>query len=477
MKYELRGSNLLHGRMDQAKSSNSWGRFLSRFLVAIVLAGLPISLVGGQYIVASWNAIKGFPFKRLAKGDKGNSGQGIGNKLKPLSQLPFDSPFPDDTIRGGSSLSVHNARFERQDTVYDVLAANGILHREILEILLASRPYGSLSRIKPGNGYEVAVADDGVHWFLIQIGDDRQIRVYRTRKGSFRARLERIPYDIKIVRISVNIHGTLYGTLGRAGVPISTAMKLGEIFEWVIDFYKDLKNGDNVELLLERRYLDGSFRGFGKILAARIKTRGKEFSGVLFEGGRDFYYTPEGQTLRRAFLRSPLKYTRISSRFSNRRFHPILKRFRAHHGVDYAAPQGTPVRSVADGKIIWAAWKGAAGKTVKIRHSRGYETSYFHLSRIGNRIRLGVKVRQGRVIGFVGSTGLSTGPHLDFRLKRFGVPMNPLSARVPAGNPVSRKRLFEFREMVKVRNSQFERAPLLRRSSNLASARIARPIF
>jgi len=480
MKYEVRGKYPLHpllGRMDKKKPHYSCERVALRILLLFVLLGLPASLFGRQFFVAIWNNVGGFTFSRVARGDKGISSPGIQGNLKPHSILRTNSPSPDEVIDGGSSLFVHNGKFERSDSVYDVLAANGVFRRDIQKILRATRAYGSLSRVKPGDRYEVALAGDGIQRFLVQIGDNQQIRVFRTHQGSFRALLERIPYEIKIVRVNAKIQGTLYGTLGRAGVPISTAMKLGGIFEWVIDFYKDLKTGDNVELLLERRYLDGQFQGFGGILAARINTRAKVFSGIYFKNGKDDYFTPSGQTLRRAFLRSPLEYTRISSRFSNRRFHPILKRFRPHHGVDYAAPRGTPVRTVADGRIIWASWKGAGGKTVKILHSRGYETSYLHLSRIGNGIRRGVKVQQGEVIGFVGTTGLSTGSHLDFRLKRHGVPINPLLARLPPGKSVPRRSLSGFREIVRVRNFQLKSAPLLQRSSDLASARTGRPVF
>jgi murein DD-endopeptidase MepM/ murein hydrolase activator NlpD len=182
------------------------------------------------------------------------------------------------------------------------------------------------------------------------------------------------------------------------------------------------------------------------------------------------YYTPAGKTLRRAFLRSPLKYTRISSRFTKRRFHPILKRVRPHLGVDYAAPKGTPVRAVAAGSVVWARWKGAAGKMVRLRHDRGYTTGYLHLSGFAKGMRPGKKVAQGRVIGYVGSTGLSTGPHLDFRIKRFGNPIDPLSAGSPAGKSMPRKFREEFRRVVRDRYAQFKRAPMLRPSAEVVAA-------
>ena len=165
--------------------------------------------------------------------------------------------------------------------------------------------------------------------------------------------------------------------------------------------------------------------------------------------------------MRRAFLRSPLRFTRISSRFSHKRFHPILKRYRPHYGVDYAAPSGTPVRTVSDGVITSAGWKGAAGKTIQIRHKGGHKTSYLHLSRIRRGVKKGRRVRQGEIIGFVRSSGLSTGPHLDFRMKRHNKPIDPLKAALPSGFPVPSKDAADYRRLVELRNEQWKTAPYL----------------
>ncbi|MEE8184546.1 MAG: peptidoglycan DD-metalloendopeptidase family protein, partial [Acidobacteriota bacterium] len=253
------------------------------------------------------------------------------------------------------------------------------------------------------------------------------MRIYRNREGAFRSRMEQIPYEIKLVRLNVTVRVSFMRSIVEAGGSPQIAMEMAEIFEWVIDFHKDLNEGDRIDALIERRFLYGRPSGFGRILSARFAVGKKTHEAVYFARGSEVYYTPEGKSLRRAFLRSPLRYTRISSRFSKRRLHPILRRYRPHYGVDYAAPRGTPVRAVADGQVVWASWKGAAGKMVRIRHERSYTTEYLHLSGFARGMRRGKRVAQGKVIGYVGSTGLSTGPHLDFRIKHFGRPVDPIS--------------------------------------------------
>ncbi len=448
-----------------------------RSAALLALLGLPLLLFGCQYIEQGWDAIKRGTMETLAQGDKGRLPDPFRAESEKISRLPKGILPPGDAFADSPSVTVHHARFSSQDSAYAVLAANGLSRREIWGILRAAKSVRSLSRIGVGNRYELAAGSGGFRRFLVQLDDERQLRVYRTVKGSLRARLERIPYQVDNVRLKMKIRGTLFGTVSRAGAPLSVAMKLNEIFEWVVDFHKDVKEGDEIDLLVEKRSLRGRPAGLGRILAANVTASGKTHAAILFRVGRDSYFTPEGKTLRRAFLRSPLKYTRISSRFTAKRFHPVLKRFRPHLGVDYAAPKGTPVRAVADGQIMWAGWKGAAGKTVQLRHGRGYVTSYLHLSRIGRGVRRGRQVRQGQVVGYVGSTGLSTGPHLDFRIKRNGTPINPLSARLPAGNPVPSARRAEFQRVVKSMSAQLAAPPFLGRSSDVASARPGNPVF
>ncbi len=222
------------------------------------------------------------------------------------------------------------------------------------------------------------------------------------------------------------------------------ALDLADIFGSDIDFNTEIQEGDSFRVLIEKKYLDGQLSKNGAILAAVFINEQKEFTGIRFEdeNGKPAYYAPDGKALKKSFLKSPLKFGRITSRFSTARRHPILKIVRPHLGVDYAAPIGTPVQSVGAGKVLRAGRNGGSGKMVTIRHSGGYETSYLHLSRIA--VKAGAHVGQGDLIGYVGSTGLSTGPHLDFRIRHYGKAINPVKVIFPPGAPVSAARLDRF---------------------------------
>jgi murein DD-endopeptidase MepM/ murein hydrolase activator NlpD len=198
-------------------------------------------------------------------------------------------------------------------------------------------------------------------------------------------------------------------------------------------------------VVVEKRYREGEFKGYGRILAARFVNQDTPYEGFLLEdGGRGEYYTADGKSLRKAFLKAPLDFRRISSGYSNARLHPVLNIVRPHHGIDYAAPTGTPIKAIGSGTVVAVARTKAAGKYVKIRHMNGYESAYLHMSRYARGIRSGQKVAQGQVIGYVGATGYATGPHLDFRMKRYGKYLNPSRVTNPRSQPVSRERMDEF---------------------------------
>jgi murein DD-endopeptidase MepM/ murein hydrolase activator NlpD len=212
-------------------------------------------------------------------------------------------------------------------------------------------------------------------------------------------------------------------------------LDLADIFAWDLDFHTEIQKGDSFGVAVEKMYLDGRFIRYGRILAAEFVRGPRHLHAVWFdEGGAPGYYASDGTSLRKAFLRSPLKYTRISSGFSFARLHPILGTVTPHLGIDYAAPAGTPVVASADGIVTLAGWYGGFGQAVRLRHPTGYETLYGHLSRIG--VRPGQRVSQGTVVGSVGSTGLATGPHLDYRISRNGVFLNPLTVKLPPAEPI-----------------------------------------
>jgi murein DD-endopeptidase MepM/ murein hydrolase activator NlpD len=231
------------------------------------------------------------------------------------------------------------------------------------------------------------------------------------------------------------IESSLFAAIAQAGGQDQLALDMAEIFGWQIDFSTEVQRGDTFRVAVEAFRLDGRFVRYGRILAAELVRGDRPFQAVHFAGERTSgYFAPDGTPVRRAFLRSPLKFTRISSRFTRRRFHPVLGVYRPHYGVDYAAPTGTPVQAAGDGTVSRAGWESGYGKTVRVRHPNGYETLYGHLSRILVKPRQ--RVSQGETIGRVGMTGLATGPHLDYRMLKNGAYVDPLKVVSPPAAPV-----------------------------------------
>jgi murein DD-endopeptidase MepM/ murein hydrolase activator NlpD len=229
------------------------------------------------------------------------------------------------------------------------------------------------------------------------------------------------------------------------GEGVWLTVEIAGIFGWDVDFSTDTQPGDSFEVVVEKKMLYGERWGYGRILAAQYRNGNTLHQAVLFRdpAGKPAYYSPSGKSLQKAFLRSPLKFAApVTSRFSNRRFHPILKIYRAHHGVDYGVPVGTAVQAVGDGRVISAGWKGQGGNEVRLRHTKGFETYYLHLSKI--LVKPGQQVRQGEVIALSGQTGLATGPHLDFRVSRNGQFLNFLTLKLPPAEAVAAKDMAEF---------------------------------
>ena len=229
------------------------------------------------------------------------------------------------------------------------------------------------------------------------------------------------------------------------GHPTALISRMEDALAWSVSFHH-VQKGDAYKLIYERDYIDGEPVGVGKLLGASFYTGGKEINSIFFEADNySGYFDEEGRPMKRAFLKAPVKYSRISSRYSNRRFHPVLKRYKGHYGTDYAAAHGTPIMAVADGTVTSASYTKGNGNFVKIRHDQTYETQYLHMSRFASGIKPGVHVSQGEIIGYVGQTGLATGPHLEFRLLKRGRPVDPLKEDIPAGEPLEKDYLETFK--------------------------------
>ncbi len=297
-----------------------------------------------------------------------------------------------------------------------------------------------LKDLKAGHQFYYIFEKNRLIGFEYYKNREKRICVYFDEKGC-KVKEKNIPYKRKVVFIKGVIEDNLFDSIIRCGEKCELAIQFAEIFAWDVDFVHDIRKGDTFKIIFEKRYLDGKFVGYGKILAAQIKVKGKDYDAYWFESnnGTKGYYNSKGIPVEKYFLRAPLKYTYISSRYSYRRFHPILKVYRPHLGVDFAAPYGTPIKSVADGIVIRKGYDREGGNFVKIRHKNGYITIYNHMSRFAKGLRVGKKVRQGEVIGYVGTTGLATGPHLDFRVKKNGRFINPLKLPSIPKKPLTQK--------------------------------------
>lgn len=320
----------------------------------------------------------------------------------------------------------------------DALSAHGIPRDVAARIVQAFRPHLDFRRLKPGEALEFHHDVSGTVTRVVYRQSPVDI-VEAWRDGeAWTASRRDVPVEHRVVTVAGTLQGNLFESMEALGEQAQLVLDFAEVFAWDFDFASDSQPGDRFRMLVEKVYTGEQFVKYGRILAAEYESEGKTHTGIYFrdkEGGG--YYTPAGESLRRAFLKSPLEFTRISSRYSYGRRHPILGGVRPHLAVDYAAPHGTPVWAVADGTVELAGWKGGNGNTVILRHRAHFKTMYNHLSRFGKGIRAGAKVTQRQVIGYVGSTGLSTGPHLDYRVIKDGRFVNPLKETFLPGKPIS----------------------------------------
>ena len=376
------------------------------------------------------------------------------------SRQPENSqtPPPKDTIAAPSAEKIKSIKGSIQagDTISS-LFKDVLNSKEIKELSRQCRGVYPLNRISTGQPYNLTLKGDNFERFAYDIDDKDQLIICRD-EDAFSVLRKPIDYTIEQVTIKGNVQSSLSQAVVDIGESEGLAFQLADIFAWDIDFFHDIQVGDSFEMVVEKRYRKGKPAGNGRLLAARFTVQDQTHQAFYFKDGSrpPDYYNQKGYSLRKAFLKAPLSFRRISSGFNMRRRHPITKRIKAHPAIDYAAPRGTPIHSVGEGRVTFAANKRYNGKCVKIRHPNGWATMYNHMSRFGKSIRAGRKVRQGELIGYVGSTGLSTGPHLDFRMYRNGKAVNPLKVKTPPARPVSRASMVAFRTLVADRVATME---------------------
>ena len=363
--------------------------------------------------------------------------------IENLNEIP---PAPSSD-RYGIQIADHQiieSTIKRNESLYIILSRHGVSPDTIHQIQLAARDKVNLTRMVPGQSYNIYKnADDTVSSFVwrnapteytaIHLGDEIQIEQ------------NTIPVETRMSAVSGSINSSLAASIMEQGVSQRLVVELANIYAWTIDFY-GLRKGDQYKILYENRYIEDEYIGIGKIEAVEFVHRGEVKKAYYFDNGEQGgYYDEEGNSLRRAMMRVPFEYNpRISSSFSHSRMHPILNTRRPHYGTDYAAPTGTPILAAGDGVVTEAQYRGGNGNIVQIKHNSVYRTAYLHMSRFAPGLRPGVNVKQGQVIGYVGQTGLATGPHLCYRLYKNDTPVNSVTYDFPAHEGISDEHIADF---------------------------------
>ena len=312
-------------------------------------------------------------------------------------------------------------------------------------------------RIKSGNHFYIFQTKDSIpktRYFVYQINKTDYVRYEFA--DSVLVNLQELPVRIDTVRSVGVIESSLWMSMKNAGIDPNLALDLSDIYAWTIDFY-GLQKGDRFVAIYQKKFIDTNYIGLGKIIACRFENNGHSFYGYRFtQDSLEDVFDEEGGSLRRAFLKAPLRFKRISSGFSNSRLHPILKIRRPHHGVDYAAATGTPIHTIGDGRVVFIGRKGGYGRRVEIKHNGIYTTGYAHMSRFAKGLKKGDFVKQGQTIGYVGMSGTATGPHLDFRVYKNGTPINPLTMKSPPAVPIKKEYLEDYKNVMNEYSPQLE---------------------
>ncbi len=400
--------------------------------------------------------------------------------IEPVAHSPVANPVPSTVSSTVSKEDINNAldaidpaalswqtvKVKSGDSMARIFRRAGLSASELHAIMQSDKKAKKLRNINPGQKIRLATGADGkLQQLEYKINEITTLSIHR-ELGGYRTQLKSRQYETRIAHAAGTIHQSLFLAGMEAGLTDSMTMDLAGIFGWDIDFALDIRSGDRFVVVYEEKFLDGRKVRDGNILAAEFINNNKTYRSIRFTNtaGRTGFYDENGHSMRKAFLRTPVDFSRISSRFSSGRKHPVLNRIRAHKGVDYAASRGTPIRATGDGKIIYRGRKGGYGKTVVIRHGSRYTTLYAHLNNYNRKARLGTRVKQGQIIGYVGSTGLATGPHLHYEFRLNGVHRNPLTVRLPKSESLAKKYMKDFKQQA---------APLLAKLDTLSRTLVA----
>jgi len=354
--------------------------------------------------------------------------------------------------QAGPVLIEHKKVIPRGRTLADILKRFGFSDLDVENLKTDIKPVYDAARVTAG--HELRLYTDTslqVQRLEYDIDENGYLSVKR-REGAFAAEIVPFPYEVRTALVTGTIEDTPIAAFNKNGEGAVLAMEFAEIFAWDVDFYLDPRKGDSFRLIVQKKYLGDKFVSYGDILAAEYVNGGKLFQAFRYaypDTGKADYFDAAGGSLRKEFMKSPLKYSHITSRFTASRFHPIERVYKSHFAVDYAASIGTPVWATAAGRVLFAGWNGSSGQMVHIHHKGGYETMYSHLSGLGAGIRKDSQVEAGQVIGYVGATGEATGPHLDYRITYHDSYINPLGYRFKPADPLRPEYLGDFQKKVR----------------------------
>ena len=377
------------------------------------------------------------PFADAGLSDNKNSAQADADKNNQAS-LPTDPLQKSVTVASGDTLST-------------VFSRVGLDANALQEAIGSSKEAKRFGRLHVGQVLEFKLTADGkLERLGSKLSDLESISLTRSDNG-FSFKRELVKPDVRTTYAHGVINSSLFLSAKRAGLSHSLTMDLANVFGYDIDFAQDIREGDEFEVIYEEHVVGNKQVGSGNILSARFTNRGKTYTAVRYTSkqGVTSYYNADGMSMRKAFIRTPVDFARISSKFSMGRRHPILNKIRAHKGVDYAAPRGTPIKAAGDGRIMLAGRRGGYGNTVIIQHGNSYRTLYGHMQGFAKGIRNGVSVKQGQIIGYIGTTGLSTGPHLHYEFQVNGRHVDPLSQKLPMADPIARNEKQRFLQQSK----------------------------
>jgi murein DD-endopeptidase MepM/ murein hydrolase activator NlpD len=382
------------------------------------------------------------PDPLAAAAQSGSSGEA---PAPTAALVPAPPVIPAQQASVASIIEVVVGRNDTLDAIFRRMALN---KSDLAAIRNLRGIRQSLDFLKPGDSIKLTHTDGDIKELTRKVSETQTLDIVLQDSG-FEARMIDNPVETRVRTARATIESSLFQAAGAAAISDTVALKLANIFAWDIDFVLDIREGDRFTAVYEQIFQDGKYLRDGEVLAAEFVNHGKVYRAVRFvaDGGHAGYYTPAGAGVRKAFLRAPLEFTRVSSAFNPHRQHPILNLIRGHMGTDYAAPIGTPVHAAGDGRVSFAGQRGGYGNAILLSHGANVSTLYGHMSRFARNIHVGTRVQQGDVIGYVGMTGLATGPHLHYEYLTAGVHRNPQTVQLPGAEPLRAQDLQRFRDL------------------------------